>query len=143
MYCVLRKKFWAVATLFLMSIVLSACFHTVGTSGTASEKGEFAKGEIVKGFGANVPLYKEAQVIETYGSEDNYGGAFISEDSLSRVLKFYEEVLPKLGWEAERQSQSETNHVFDIRNQEYRGSVIVNVAADGKSTAITIAVSKR
>ena len=137
------KKFLVLATLFLTSIVLSACFHTIGTSGTASEKGEFAKGRLVEGFGANVPLYKEAVPVETYASEDAFGGSFMSEDSFSKVFKYYQETLPKLGWEMEVGSQSESNYVFDIRNQEYRGSVIVNVAADGRSTAITIAVSKR
>lgn len=137
------KKFWAVATLFLMSIVLSACFHTIGTSGTAGEKGEFAKGRLVEGFGPNVPLYKEAVPVETYASEDAFGGSFMSEDSFSKVFQYYQETLLKLGWETEVSSQSDTNYVFDIKNQEYRGSVIVNVAANSQKTAITIAVAKR
>lgn len=137
------KKILAVAILFLTSIVLSACIPTIGTPETAGEKGEFAKGKIVRGFAGNVPLYKEAVPVETYASEDAFGGSFISEDSLSGVLKFYQETLPKLGWETAVSSLTEANYVLDIKNQEYRGSVIVNVAADGRSTAITIAVAKR
>lgn len=137
------KKFFLLSFVVFIPIVLSACIPMLNTGESAEKKGEFAKGKMVKGFGGNVPLYKEAQVIETFANDSSYGGSFISDDNLQAVLKYYQEVLPQLGWESQVREVSQTNYVFDIKNGELRGEVIINVAGDGKKSAITIAVSQR
>lgn len=137
------KKFLSVAALFLTSIVLSACIPTIGVGDGADEKGEFVEGKIARGFPDNLPLYEDSVTLESYGDGDSFGGSFISQDLTSEVLKFYQQALPALGWETELTSPSATYYIFSIKNQDWRGSVIVNVADDGKKTAVTIAVSKR
>lgn len=129
--------------LIFLPLILSACIPTIGVPDTAQEKGEFVEGKIAPGFGDNLPIYGKSVVLESYGDSDSFGGSFISQDSIGDVLKFYQKALPELGWETELTSQSETYYIFNIKNQDWRGSVIVNVAADDRKTAITIAVSKR
>ena len=133
------------AFLFLVifsSIMLSGCVPNIGGGGGAVSSDEFAKGKVVKGF-PNLPAYPKAQVLESYGKEGSYGANFMTGDDLAKVIKFYNGSLPGLGWETQAKKQSETNYVFDIKNAQDAGSVIVNVAADGKNTAITIFVSPR
>lgn len=128
--------------LILMPFILSACVPNIGGPKTSGGAGEFVKGKVVSGF-PNVPLYKGSVVVETYGSEDAWGGSFILDEDLPEVLRFYQEALPKLGWDTEVQRLAESNYVFGIKNQQYRGSVIVNMTADVGATAITVAVAKR
>ena len=85
----------------------------------------------------------KARVLESYGNNGAFGASFISDDDLDKVVKFYDQSLKKLGWESSQHRQSETNYVFEVKNSAYRGSVIVNTAADGKKTVITIAVLAR
>lgn len=139
----LRKILLMGTILVMTAVILSACIPTLNTGQSAAREGEFVKGKIVKGFGGNVPLYKEAQVIETFASESSYGGSFVTDDNLSRVYKYYQEVLPQLGWESQVRQQAENNYIFEIKNSQYRGKIIVNIAGDGEKTALTIAVSAR
>ena len=69
--------------------------------------------------------------------------SFISDEKLSKVIKFYDESLKKLGWEVTLQKRSETNYVYNIKNASQQGSIIINTAEDGKKTAISIFVSPR
>ena len=122
--------------------VLSACVPAITPSNKSVNSKEFLKEAVVKGF-PQVPLIEGAKVLEAYGNKGNYGAAFISDESLSAVIKFYDESFKQLGWEANLKKRSETNYIFEIKNATQKGSVIVNTAADGKKTAITIFVSPR
>jgi len=126
----------------LISIILSGCVPSIGGGEKVTNSDEYVKGKVVKGF-PGLPAYPKAQVIESFGNEGSYGASFMTGDDLAKVVKFYNDSLSKLGWETKAMKQSETNYVFDVKNAQNAGSVIVNVAADGKKTAITMFVSPR
>lgn len=123
-------------------IILGGCVANFSDSSQKTSIREFYKGVVVKGF-PSLPLYPKAQVVESFGYKNSYGASFISGDSLDKVIKFYRESFGKLGWESSLRKQSETNFVFDIKNKSYSGELIVNVAADGKRTAITAYLAPR
>ena len=138
------KKYLLMMTILLTcSMVLSACIPTLNTNGGGVKSEEFTKGKVVRGFPADLPLYKGAQVIESYGGVSGYGASFIVDESLVKVVNFYNQTLSQSGWTVIAKQQSETNYVFEIKNDKNRGQVIVNTAADGKKTAITMSVSSR
>lgn len=124
-------------------ITLSACVPNLGTKSKAPSAGEFVKGAVIKGFPSDLPLYDKAQTVESYGSKDAFGASFIADADLAKVVNFYNASLPKLGWQSVLSQRSQTNYVFDIKNDTLAGSVIVNVASDGKKTAITMAIAAR
>lgn len=124
------------------SFLLAGCVPQLGSSGKPVGKEEFVAGQVIGGF-PGVPLYSGAKVIESYGYKGSYGASFITEDDFSQVVKFYNETLPQLGWEAALGEISSSNFVFEIKNAAVSGSVIVNTAADNKRTAITISVTGR
>ncbi len=126
----------------LASLILSGCLPTIGNIKAPSEKGEFVKGEVVKGF-PPLPLYPKAQVIETYGSKAGYGGSFVSQDALTKVVNFYGPALSQLGWQTTLRQKSQTSYVYEIKNNTYNGEVIINTASDGKQTAITMSTEPR
>ena len=128
---------------FSFSVFLSACVPNLGGGAKAPEKGEFVKGAVVKGFPSNLPLYDKAVAVESFGSTEEFGASFVSDADLADVVKFYNTALPQLGWQANLSQKSETNYVFDIKNDVYSGSVIVNVASDNEKTAITMYVVNR
>ncbi len=132
-----------ILSLATVPFVLSACIPTLTTNGGGVKSEEFVKGKIAKGFPQSLPLYKNAQIIESYGGVSGYGTSFVTDDNLSKVVNFYNQALPKLGWTVNGRQGSETNFVFEIKNDKNQGQVIVNTAADGKKTAITMSVSER
>lgn len=131
------------ACVICLSFILSACVPSIGGGTRAPETGQFVKGGVVKGFPTNIPLYKNAQIVETYGSKDSFGGSFVAKDSLAKVVNFYNTGLPQLGWNVNLKQVTDTNYVFDIKGDTFGGTIIVNTAADGKTTAITVSVDKR
>lgn len=125
------------------SMILAGCFPSVVTDrGAPSASGEFAKGQIVRGF-PSLPSYPKAQVLETYGSKEGFGGSFVSYDELAKVVNFYGSGLRQLGWETVLRQKSETNYVYEIKNDAYMGEVIINTAANDKQTAIMIVLEPR
>lgn len=128
--------------LVAVPLVLAACLPRIGGGGEEAAKEEYLKGKVVSGF-PNVPLYPKAQVIESYGDKNSYGASFFVDDDLKRVLDFYNSSLAATGWEASESQKAADNYIFDIKNTDYRGQVIVNTASDGKQTAITISVAAR
>ena len=130
--------------ILVLAVSLSACVPNLGSSGggSAAKPGTFEKGKAVKGF-PSLPLYPKAQIIESYGSTTSFGASAISDDSISKVLDFYNLSLGQLGWEFKLNQNSETNFSFDVKNNKQQGTVIVNTAADGKKTAITISIAPR
>lgn len=132
------------AVILTASFVLSGCTLGIGMgSGTSPENGQFVKGALADGFPSNLPLYKDAVPVESYGSESEFGASFIADENLLKVVNFYSTALPQLGWQSSLSEGAQDNYVFDISSDLYSGSVVVNVAADGKKTAITMAVSQR
>ena len=125
------------------SLILAGCFPSAVTDrGGPSASGEFAKGQIVRGF-PSLPSYPKAQVLETYGSKEGFGGSFVSGDELAKVVNFYGPALGQLGWGTVLRQKSESNYVYEIKNDTYMGEVIINTASDGKQTAITIVLEPR
>lgn len=137
------KKVFALFFLVFVSITLSACVPKIGTNVKAPPTGEFVKGAIVSGFPDNLPLSEGAEVVESYGSSEAFGALFVVDKDLVRVVNFYNDALPKLGWQSTLSKQSETNYQFGIKNDTYVGVVIVNTASDGEKTAITMSVELR
>lgn len=126
---------------FFVPILLSGCIPSLGGGGRAPAAGEFVKGGIVKGFPGNIPLYKEAVVVESYGDKDSFGASFVTSDDLAKVVNYYNTALGTLGWNSELRQVSETNYLFDIKSGALGGVIIVNTASDGKKTAITVSVT--
>lgn len=135
----MKKK---VLFIVISAFVLSSCIPSLSNKGGSTNSEEYIKGAVVKGFPA-LPLYPKSQVVETIGLKGSYGGSFITNADAQKVVTFYNESLPKLGWETHARQQSPSNYIFEIKNSSLKGTVIVNTAADGKNTAITIATSPR
>ena len=136
----MRKVFFLF--ILVVPLVLSACVPGVAPSDKPVNSQEFLKGAVVKGF-PQTPLVKGAQVLESYSNEGSFGAAFISDESLAKVVNFYSDSLKQLGWETTLKKRSDTNYIFEIKNTTQKGSVIVNTAADSQKTAISIFISPR
>lgn len=131
--------------LALLSVVLSGCLPTAFQRGKGQSNpnpSEFVKGELVAGFPA-LPSYPNAQTIESVSEGDSKGASFSTTDHIDKVVDYYSDTLPQLGWEFQLLKLTETNYEYKVKNSQYEGSIIVNVAADNKSTAITYSVSLR
>lgn len=135
------RKCKILVLLFLVSFVLSGCLPQLGESDSGG-KDEYLKGTAPEGF-PSVPLYKNAQIVESYGFGDNFGMSAISKDDVSQIVKFYNDTLPGLGWEVILAQKSTDDYSFSIKNETQQGSVSVNPASDPKMSAISIAVSSR
>lgn len=139
----IRSQLRVIPKLFLLAalpFVLAGC--SLGVGGADGSKDEFVKGAVAKGF-PNLPLYPKSQVVESYAYQGDFGASFVVGKSLADVTKFYQEFLPKSGWESSASQVAQDNYVFDVKNSEYEGRIIVNTAADSKKTAITISASKK
>ncbi|OGD98132.1 hypothetical protein A3A49_01620 [Candidatus Curtissbacteria bacterium RIFCSPLOWO2_01_FULL_38_11b] len=126
----------------LVSLILAGCLPSIQREKGPDATGEFIKGQVVRGF-PGLPLYPKSQVIETYGSIEGYGGSFVSKDKLSKVVNFYGPTLGQLGWETVLRKKSESYYVYEIKNDNFIGEVIINIASDNKQTAITVALEPR
>ncbi|MBI2599116.1 hypothetical protein HYW40_02780 [Candidatus Curtissbacteria bacterium] len=139
-WLVLMKTKKVLFLLIGVPVLLSGCLPRVGQD-SAGGKDEYIKGAVAPGFPA-LPSYEGAEIVESYGFSGKFGAIFMANDDLDKVVKFYGDSLPKLGWETSLEETS-ANFVFQIKNEKQEGSVIVNTAQDGRTTAITIAVSPR
>lgn len=133
------KKLGAI---MVISMLLSGCSPNLGQSEDVGTAGEFLKGKVVSGFPA-VPAYPKSNILESYGSGNNWGVSSISSDGLDKVIKFYGDSLKASGWDYTVRKVNEANFVFDIKNAKNQGSVIINTAADGRKTAITVSIESR
>ncbi|MEX2028441.1 MAG: hypothetical protein WD988_03020 [Candidatus Curtissbacteria bacterium] len=136
----LPEKFLLVLTILTVPLVLAGCFPGIGQTNTVG-RDEYIAGAVVPGF-PQVPLYPDASVIESYGFEEKYGASIVADDDVARVARFYSDSLPQLLWQTDA-SGSGDRFIFNIKNENQEGMIIVNKAADGKTTAITIAISPR
>lgn len=127
---------------FCFALVLAGCIPVASKKSNVTKGEEFLKGKIIDGF-PNVPLYPKSKAIETFGQGEKYGGTFYNEEKLAEVINFYSTTLVKTGWESTLRQVSANNFVFDIKSSKRVGSIIVNTAADGKHTAITISLGPR
>lgn len=125
----------------LVPLVLTGCIPRVGTSQQEGSR-EYVRGKVVEGF-PPLPLYEGAKVIESYGWRGTWGATFVTSNDLGKVVNFYNDSLPKLGWDVQVTTKSDANYVFEIKNVQNKGEVMVNVAADGQKTAITMVVEPR
>ncbi len=130
--------------LLLVSMTLSGCLPSISKFGGEKpvNPGDFAQGRIVSGF-PNLPKFPEAQVIESINYQDSYGASFITKDTLDKVLTFYTDSLPQLGWDMQLVKRTETNFLLKVKNVQYEGEITINTASDGVNTAITYSISPR
>ena len=132
--------------IIVFPLILSGCVSGLGIGGGGGgpkADGEFVEGAIVAGF-PGVPSYPEATVIESYGSkEGNFGASLITKDKLAKVVNFFGTALPARGWKNSLKQNSDTNYEYEISGNTHKGRVIINTAADGKSTAISISLEPR
>lgn len=147
-YQVSGIRYWVdkvLLMIFMASVplVLSACSLQFAGGGGGPKTEEFAQGKVVKGFPTSMPLYKNAQIVESYGGSGGYGASFIANDNLAKVVNFYNQSLPALGWTVTPRQVSENNYTFEIKNEKDSGRVIVNTASDGKKTAISMSIAGR
>ncbi len=140
---VLRANIKKFVVLTMLAILLSGCGLPTAVNNTQKAgKDEYIKGAVIKGF-PNMPLFSGAKVVESYGLDGKYGANFTTSKDLVKVVNFYGPALNQLGWEYTLHQKDKTNYVYDVTNMAYSGSVIVNTAADGKTTAITVYVGPR
>ena len=126
----------------LSSFLLAGCIPKLSNDGTVVSQSEFIKGKAVSGF-PNMPRYPKSQLLESINDNNFYGASFISEENIQKVVDFYSNFLPQTGWESTFVKKTETNYVFEVKNADYSGEVIVNTASDNKSTAISVFVEPR
>ena len=129
-------------------IVLAFTFFVTGClprlksdDGVASQS-EFIKGKAISSF-PNMPRYPKSQLLESINDNNSYGASIISEENIQKVVDFYSNFLPQTGWESTFVKKTETHYVFEVKNTDYSGEVIVNTASDNKSTAISVFVEPR
>lgn len=136
-------RFSKLAILVLIPVVLAGCVGGIGVGNSGSNpQGEFVQGGVVKGF-PPLPVYPKAQIGETYGDGMVFGASLVTGDKPAKVLDFYNKALVQDGWETNLSQPAETNYQFLIKNAAYQGKIIVNVATDGRKTAITVSLAKR
>lgn len=128
--------------IIIISIVLSGCIPRIGNTGLVKSDGEFVEGKVISGF-PNLPLFPDAKVVESYGDGENFGAVFNADEKLEKVVNFYGPALEETGWEYSLRQESTTNYVFDFKNAENQGQIIVNTASDGKTTAISVFAEPR
>lgn len=135
-YFVLR-----IVVLIVLPLFLSGCigFGLGGGNGSGGDSDLYEKGAVAKGF-PNVPLFPKSQIVESYANDGSYGASFVTSEGLSKVVGFYSENLPKVGWENQLVQNSDTNFTFNIKSDTHVGTVIVNKSADPKKTAITMSL---
>lgn len=126
----------------VFSLILTGCVPRLKVEDALKSKGEFQEGEVVAGF-PNLPLYPDAKVIESYGDGGNFGATFTVNEELVKVVDFYKPALEGLGWEYTLNQRSETNYVFDFKNLDNQGQIIINTAENGKTTAISVFAEPR
>ena len=127
---------------FAFSFFATGCIPRLGGDGGVTSQSEFIKGKAISGF-PNMPRYPKSQLLESINDKNSFGASFISEENIQKVVDFYSNYLPQTGWESTLVKKTETNYVFEIKNATYSGEVIVNVASDGQSTAISVFVEPR
>lgn len=138
-----RMKLLFLIILAFSPLVLSGCIPKANLPDKKSPVvTQFLKGGIVEKF-PGVPIYPKAKIIESYSTGTNYGASAYSEDSLDKVVDFYSNAFMQFGWENSVSVQSANYYLFEFKSPQFRGTVIVNLASDNKSTAISIAVSSR
>ena len=125
--------------ILILPFILGGCVPNVAVKDKEKTTTDYLKGEVVKGF-PNVPVYPKSQVVESYGKDGKYGAILVSDEKLAKVVKFFSDSLKTLGWESRLNQRSATNYIFEITNATNKGEIIVNTAADGAKTAITIAI---
>ena len=124
------------------SFFATGCIPKLGNDGTVVSQSEFIEGKAVSGF-PNVPRYPESQLLESINDKNSFGASFIVEENIQKVVDFYSSSLTATGWESAFVKKTETNYVFEIKNADFSGEVIVNTASDDKSTAISVFVEPR
>jgi len=124
------------------SFFATGCIPKLGNDGTVVSQSEFIEGKAVSGF-PNMPRYPKAQLLESIDDKGSFGASFIVDEELQKVVDFYFGSLPQFGWEVTNIKKADSRNVFEVRNAQYSGEVVINVASDSKSTAISVFVEPR
>ncbi len=130
--------------IIILPLFLAGCIPSAITKGgkEAAPPGEFAQGAVVGGF-PNLPRYPKLRIVESVKSGDSFGASFVTKDPIDKVLTFYTDTLPQLGWDSQMIKHSETNYELKSKNAQFEGIIIINVAADGTTVAVTYSFSPR
>ncbi|MCR4324289.1 MAG: hypothetical protein NUV69_01230 [Candidatus Curtissbacteria bacterium] len=135
------KKLYLIV--FIISpLVLSGCLPKIGGGEKKAEADQFVQGSVVPSFPQTVPLYKDAKTVESFESMDSWGASFVTEEDLNKVVEFYGTSLPALGWEADLKKNA-SYFTYNIKNEQYVGTIVINKASDGKRTAILASLTTR
>src|SRR4030043_1836796 len=98
------------------SILLSGCIPKLGGGDdSVSSKDEFIKGKPISGF-PNIPRFPKAEIIESVENEGSFGATFVTGEGVDKVVNFYNEALPQLGWELQLGGTGEPDYSFRIKN---------------------------
>ena len=124
------------------SFFATGCIPKLSNDGTVVSQSEFIKDKAVSGF-PNIPRYPKSQLLESINDKNSYGASFISEENIQKVVDFYSSSLKQTGRESALVKKTETNYIFEIKNADFSGEVIVNTASANKSTAISVFVEPR
>lgn len=127
---------------FIFSFLVSGCIPRLQTDDNQVSQGQFIKGKAVSGF-PDMPRYPEAQLLESIDDKGSFGASFIVDEDIQKVIDFYNQSLPQFGWEVTNLKKTDSQNVFEVRNAEYNGELIINTASDSKSTAISVFVEPR
>lgn len=129
--------------LLIFSFVLAGCLPNFGTGGAKKEESPYKKGVLADEF-PKLPFYENSKVVESVAFDKKYWGAtYQTEDELAKVVEFFNASFKGLGWDFSQKKVSDTNYVFDIKNKDQQGIVVINTASDGKNTAITFSIEPR
>ena len=90
-----------------------------------------------------MPRYPKSQLLESINDKNSFGASFIVDEELQKVVDFYFGSLPQFGWEVTDIKKTDSRNVFEVRNAQFNGEVIINTASDSKSTAISIFIEPR
>jgi len=126
----------------LFSFFASGCLPKFTSDEGVQSQSEFIKGKAVSGF-PNLPRYPKSQLLESINDNNSFGVSFISEEDIQKVVDFYSSSLPQTGWESTFFKKTETNNVFEVKNADFSGEIIISTASDNQSTAISVFVEPR
>jgi len=131
-----------VIVVLAFSFLVSGCIPNLQTDDAEVSQSQFIKGKAVAGF-PDMPRYPKAQLLESIDDKGSFGASFIVDEELQKVVDFYFGSLPQFGWEVTDIKKTDSRNVFEVRNAQYSGEVIINTASDSKSTAISVFVEPR
>lgn len=100
---------------------------------------------IPKNYPDTVPLYPKAEVVRAQEAKDIrvYAIDLQTKDDLARVDAYYQEHLPKSGWEVGRRDIDDTTITYLIANRSIQSRGSVSIAAGETNTIVRITLERK